>query len=156
MVQDLGNTSDLEVMSMGGGYMIRRDRLMNELIIKGRQAGIVLVYAPDGFGKTSVLMQYVREVKSDFTRGSVRVIEADRAIGREVFMQLEVVAEELKDKPHSLIAIDNVPVFDQRDTEDFIDAIRGLRASGVGVLLTCRPSNRLLIRGLGDSVKVNA
>ena len=33
MVQDLGNTSDLEVMSMGGGYMVRRDRLMNELII---------------------------------------------------------------------------------------------------------------------------
>ena len=156
MVQDLGNTSDLEVMSIGGSYMIRRDRLMNELVIKGRQAGIVLLYAPDGFGKTSVLMQYVREAKGDCTRGSVRVIEADRAIGREVFMQLEVVAEELKDKPHSLIAIDNVPVLDQRDTEDFIDMIRGLRAAGVGILLTCRPSNRLLIRGLGDSVKVNA
>ena len=156
MVQDLGNTSDLEVMSIGGGYMIRRDRLMNELVIKGRQAGIVLLYAPDGFGKTSVLMQYVREAKGDCTRGSVRVIEADRAIGREVFMQLEVVAEELKDKPHSLIAIDNVPVLGQRDTEDFIDMIRGLRAAGVGILLTCRPSNRLLIRGLGDSVKVNA
>lgn len=67
MVQDLGNTSDLEVMSIGGSYMIRRDRLMNELVIKGRQAGIVLLYAPDGFGKTSVLMQYVREAKGDCT-----------------------------------------------------------------------------------------
>ena len=72
MVQDLGNTSDLEVMSIGGSYMIRRDRLMNELVIKGRQAGIVLLYAP--------------EAKGDCTRGSVRVIEADRAIGREVFI----------------------------------------------------------------------
>ena len=63
MVNDLGNTDDLELMPTGGGYMVRRDRLMNELIVKGRKAGIVLLYAPDGFGKTSVLLQYVQEVK---------------------------------------------------------------------------------------------
>ena len=93
--------------------MVRRERLMNELIAKGRKAGIVVLYAPDGFGKTSVLLQYTHEVKCDPTRGPVRIIEADRATGREVFMQLEVVTEELKDKPHSLIAIDNVPNLDQ-------------------------------------------
>ena len=156
MVNDLGNTDDLELMPMGGGYMVRRDRLMNELIVKGRKAGIVLIYAPDGFGKTSVLLQYVQEVKSDPTRGPVRIIEADRALGRELFMQLEVVAEELKDKPHSLVAIDNVPNLEQRETEDLIDRIRSLRAMGTGVFIACRPSNRLLIHGLGDSVKVNA
>lgn len=156
MVNDLGNTNDLELMPTGGGYMVRRDRLMNELIVKGRKAGIVLLYAPDGFGKTSVLLQYVQEVKSDPTRGPVRIIEADRAIGRELFMQLEVVADELKDKPHSLVAIDNVPNLEQRETEDLIDRIRSLRATRTGVFITCRPSNRLLIHGLGDSVKVNA
>lgn len=156
MVNDLGNTDDLELMPTGGGYMVRRDRLMNELIVKGRKAGIVLLYAPDGFGKTSVLLQYVQEVKSDPTRGPVRIIEADRAIGRELFMQLEVVADELKDKPHSLVAIDNVPNLEQRETEDLIDRIRSLRATGTGVFITCRPSNRLLIHGVGDSVKVNA
>lgn len=156
MVNDLGNTDDLELMPTGGGYMVRRDRLMNELIVKGRKAGIVLLYAPDGFGKTSVLLQYVQEVKSDPTRGPVRIIEADRAIGRELFMQLEVVADELKDKPHSLVAIDNVPNLEQRETEDLIDRIRSLRATGTGIFIACRPSNRLLIHGLGDSVKVNA
>ena len=156
MVNDLGNTDDLELMPTGGGYMVRRDRLMNELIVKGRKAGIVLLYAPDGFGKTSVLLQYVQEVKSDPTRGPVRIIEADRAIGRELFMQLEVVADELKDKPHSLVAIDNVPNLEQHETEDLIDRIRSLRATGTGVFIACRPSNRLLIHGLGDSVKVNA
>lgn len=115
MVNDLGNTDDLELMPLGGSYMVRRDRLMNELIAKGRKAGIVVLYAPDGFGKTSVLLQYTQEVKSDPTRGPVRIIEADRAIGREVFMQLEVVTEELKDKPHSLIAIDNVPNLSQSE-----------------------------------------
>lgn len=156
MVNDLGNTDDLELMSTGGGYMVRRDRLMNELIAKGRKAGIVVLYAPDGFGKTSVLLQYTQEVKSDPTRGPVRIIEADRAIGREVFMQLEVVTEELKDKPHSLIAIDNVPNLSQSETEELIDRIRSLRAMGVGVFMSCRPSNRQLIHGLGDSIKVNA
>ena len=156
MVNELGNMDDLELMPLGSSYMVRRDRLMNELIAKARKAGIVVLYAPDGFGKTSVLLQYAQEVKSDPTRGPVRIIEADRAIGREVFMQLEVVTEELKDKPHSLIAIDNVPNLSQGETEELIDRIRSLRAMGVGVLMSCRPSNRQLIHGLGDSIKVNA
>ena len=156
MVNDLGNTDDLELMPLGSSYTVRRDRLMNELIAKGRKAGIIVLYAPDGFGKTSVLLQYTQEVKSDPTRGPVRIIEADRAIGREVFMQLEVVTDELKDKPHSLIAIDNVPNLSQSETEELIDRIRSLRAMGVGVFLSCRPSNRQLIHGLGDSIKVNA
>lgn len=156
MVNDLGNTDGLELMPLGSSYTVRRDRLMNELIAKGRKAGIVVLYAPDGFGKTSVLLQYTQEVKSDPTRGPVRIIEADRAIGREVFMQLEVVTDELKDKPHSLIAIDNVPNLSQSETEELIDRIRSLRAMGVGVFLSCRPSNRQLIHGLGDSIKVNA
>lgn len=156
MVNELGNMDDLELMPLGSSYTVRRDRLMNELIAKGRKAGIVVLYAPDGFGKTSVLLQYAQEVKNDPTRGPVRIIEADRAIGREVFMQLEVVTEELKDKPHSLIAIDNVPNLSQSETEELIDRIRSLRAMGVGVLMSCRPSNRQLIHGLGDSIKVNA
>lgn len=156
MVNDLSGIDDLELMPLGGGYMVRRERLMNELIAKGRKAGIVVLYAPDGFGKTSVLLQYTHEVKCDPTRGPVRIIEADRAIGREVFMQLEVVTDELKDKPHSLIAIDNVPNLSQSETEELIDRIRSLRAMGVGVFLSCRPSNRQLIHGLGDSIKVNA
>lgn len=156
MVNDLDSIDDLELMPLGGGYMVRRERLLNELIAKGRKAGIVVLYAPDGFGKTSVLLQYAQEVKNDPTRGPVRIIEADRAIGREVFMQLEVVTEELKDKPHSLIAIDNVPNLSQGETEELIDRIRSLRAMGVGVFMSCRPSNRQLIHGLGDSIKVNA
>ena len=77
MVNDLSGIDDLELMPLGGGYMVRRERLMNELIAKGRKAGIVVLYAPDGFGKTSVLLQYTHEVKCDPTRGPVRIIEAE-------------------------------------------------------------------------------
>lgn len=65
MVNDLSGIDELELMPLGGGYMVRRERLMNELIAKGRKAGIVVLYAPDGFGKTSVLLQYTHEVKCD-------------------------------------------------------------------------------------------
>lgn len=147
MVNDLGNTDDLELMPTGGGYMVRRDRLMNELIVKGRKAGIVLLYAPDGFGKTSVLLQYVQEVKSDPTRGPVRIIEADRAIGRELFMQLEVVADELKDKPHSLVAIDNGPISSSAKprTSSIESAAYVLR--GRGSLLPAAPPTDCLSTG---------
>ena len=40
MVNDLGNTDDLELMPLGSSYMVRRDRLMNELIAKGRKASM--------------------------------------------------------------------------------------------------------------------
>ena len=52
MMNGLNDTDDLELAPLGTGYMVRRDRLMSELIVKGRKAGIVLLYAPDGFGKT--------------------------------------------------------------------------------------------------------
>ena len=45
MVNDLSSIDDLELMPLGGGYMVRRERLMNELIAKGRKAGIVVLYA---------------------------------------------------------------------------------------------------------------
>ena len=40
MVNDLGSMDDLELMPLGGGYMVRRERLMNELLAKkGRHRG---------------------------------------------------------------------------------------------------------------------
>ena len=50
MVNDLSGIDDLELMPLGGGYMVRRERLMNELIAKGRKAGIVVLLAPAGVG----------------------------------------------------------------------------------------------------------
>ena len=63
-------------------------------------------------------------------------------------MQLEVVADELKDKPHSLIAIDNVPNLERHETEDLIDRIRSLRAAGDGgSLLPAAPQTDCLSTG---------
>lgn len=144
------------LMPMGTGFMVYRRRMMQDLIVQGRRAGIVLISAPEGFGKTALLLQYVEEVRSDPTRGDVKIIEAAGSIAGELFMQLEVVAEQLGDRPHSMVAIDNVPLLCKEDTAELIARMRDLRDRGVGVLATCSPMNTGLLHGLGDSVKVTA
>lgn len=156
MWDDADEIDRLGLMPLGDSFMVQRTQMIRDLVLQGRRAGIVVIYAPDGFGKTAVMLQYVEEVRSDPTRGEVRVIEAERAVAPELYMQLEVLTEELRDKPRSLIAIDNVPVLDDGETDELISRIRMLRGCGVGVLLTCKPVSDKLILGLGDSVKVNA
>lgn len=156
MFEDATGDERLGVMPMGAGFMVYRGRMIHDLVLKGRRAGIVLISAPEGFGKTAVLLQYVEEVKSDSTRGDVKIIEAAGSIASELFMQLEVVSEQLVDQPHSMIAIDNVPLLDDADTTELIARIRELRDRGVGVLATCSPLNTGLLNGLGDSVKMTA
>ena len=156
MFEDASDGGRMGLMPLGGSFMVYRGRMIRDLVLKGRRAGIVLISAPEGFGKTAVLLQYVEEVKGDPTRGDVKVIEAAGSIASELFMQLEVVAEQLLGKPHSLIAIDNVPLLEEEDTTELIGRIRELRDRGIGVLATCSPLNTGLLHGLGDSVKVTA
>ena len=156
MFDDASDDGRLDLMPMGTSFMVYRRRMIQDLILKGRRAGIVLISAPEGFGKTAVLLQYAEEVRSDPTRGDVRIIEAAGSIASEIFMQLDVVAEQLVGKLRSLIAIDNVPLLCKDDTVELIARIRDLRDRGVGVLITCSPLNVALLHGLGDSVKVTA
>lgn len=156
MFEDASDGSRLGLMPMGTGFMVYRKRMIRDLVIKGRRAGIVLISAPEGFGKTALLLQYVEEVRSDPTRGDVKVIEAAGSTAGEVFMQLDVVAEQLADRPHSLVAVDNVPLLDEDDTAELIARIRELRDRGVGVFVTCSPLNEGFVHGLGDSVKLTA
>ena len=156
MFDDANDGGRLSLMPLGTGFMVYRRRIVRDLVIKGRRAGIVLISAPEGFGKTALLLQYVEEVKSDPTRGDVKIIEAAGSTASEVFMQLDVVAEQLAGRPHSMVAIDNVPLLDGDDTAELIVRIRELRDRGVGVFATCSPLNEGLVHGLGDSVKLTA
>lgn len=64
MVNDLGNTDDLELMPLGSSYTVRRDRLMNELIAKGRKAGIVVLYALMALGKPRCCCSMPKRLKT--------------------------------------------------------------------------------------------
>lgn len=49
--------------------MIRRERLLSDLKAQGEKAGITLIVAPSGFGKTTLLIQRVAEVRASLERG---------------------------------------------------------------------------------------
>lgn len=137
-------------------YVVRRERMVEDLMERGRQAGIVMLYAPDGFGKTSILMQYADGVRAAAGRGGVKTIEAAGAVFQELMVQLEYIEDELAMAAEPLVVIDNVPSFAADETAQLVARLRQLRDEGCELLLSCLPSNRALVHALGDSIKVNA
>lgn len=146
----------LGALPISSSFMVHRGRMIRDLVLKGQNGDILVIAAPNGFGKTSMLLQYTEEVRSDPARGAVKIIEGERGLAQEISMQLEVLLEELKDEVRPLVAIDNMPLLDRGEAEDIVKRLRWLRDGGCGVLVTCEPSNRELLRALGDSVKVTA
>ena len=75
---------DAPPMGIETGLTVRRERLLRELAFKAGEAGIALVCAPKGFGKTTLLFQYAATVRSDPERGSVELIDAGRMAKHEL------------------------------------------------------------------------
>ena len=137
-------------------YVVHRERMVCDLMERGRQAGIVLLYAPTGFGKTSILMQYADGVRTDARRGGVKMIEAEGSVFQELMVQLACVEDELPLAGDPLLVVDNVPLFGVEETAELVSRLRELRDEGCELVLSCLPSNRALVYALGDSIKVNA
>lgn len=140
----------------GPSFMVRRTRLIQELIQQVSSAGIAVLCAPPGFGKTALLIQYVDEVANDPQRGAARLVDAEGAVVSELAIQLEGIAEELAHAVRPALAIDNVPAFSDADADAFAELIRGLRVSGVEIVLACTPAAEGLVRRLGDAAKFGA
>ena len=138
------------------GCMVRRERLLQRLATQGREAGVSLVCAPEGFGKTALLAQYVREVQQDPARGVAYLLDA-RVLGLEGLGQtLRKFEEDLASQMHPLIAIDDVPLLSDEASELLIDRLREMRASGFEFVVACKPNNRTFIQALGDSCKIGS
>ena len=137
-------------------YVVQRGKMVSDLKQRAEQAGIMVIYAPKGFGKTSVLLQYADAVRRDPARGFAEVIECQDAQLDELMVQLEGVEEQRPRGNGALVALDNVPLYEDGGTERLVARVRELREHGFGVALTCLPSNKPLVYALGDSVKVNA
>lgn len=140
----------------GPSFMVRRTRLIQELAQQASSAGIAVLCAPPGFGKTGLLIQYVDEVVNDPQRGAARLVDADHAVLSELSIQLEGIAGELAHAVRPALAIDNVPAFPDADAEAFAELLRGLRASGVEIVIACTPAAEGLVRKLGDAAKFGA
>ncbi len=143
-------------LPMGVSFTVHRDKLVRDLVMQGRRAGIVVVYAPRGFGKTALALQYVEEIRTDPARGWAQMVEAEGALAEELAIQLDEIEMTAPSAMRPFVAIDNVPCFSPSETAVFAERLRDMRSHGFEFLLTCDPSNRELVRSLGDSVKINA
>ena len=140
----------------GIAYTVQRKRLLQDLMTRGRDAGIAVLYAPCGFGKTSLLLQCVEAVRADPERGYACFIEGEGAEVEELLVQLDAIVEEARGTTAPLIAIDDLPLFDADATQLFIECLRSLRGREFAIIIACLPSNKVLVNALGDSIKLNA
>lgn len=145
---------DAPPMGIETGLTVRRERLLRELAFKAGEAGIALVCAPKGFGKTTLLFQYAATVRSDPERGSVELIDAGRMAKHELRDLLEEIGQGQPVEARPLIAIDDVPRLEKEEARRIADLLRALRGRGFEVVASCLPSNRALLSTLGDSAKI--
>ena len=138
------------------GCVVRRDRLLQELVVHGCEAGISFVCAPEGFGKTMLLTQYISEVRGNAARGVAQYVDAS-ALGPDTLLQeLYRAEEELEPRVRPLLALDDIPVLATEAVTVMAGMFRELRARGIEVIIACKPDNLALIDSLGDSFKIGA
>lgn len=137
------------------GFMVKRERLLKELSVRGAGAGITVVCAPDGLGKTALLLQYAAEIANDTTRGSARVIDAQGMNAEQLYVAFKRLPDVMPSVMHPLVAVDNVPDLGKEALEILPGLLRSLREKGFEFILACKPTACGLLNALGDSYKIN-
>lgn len=140
----------------GSSFMVHRTSIVQDIVRRAFEAGIVMICAPRGFGKTALLIQYVDEVLSDPARGSARIIDVADARADELIAQLHVLDEEFSCAPRPGVAIDNLPPYEDEDAELVVRCIREMRDAGTEFVIACTPVAQGFIAKLGDSSKIQA
>ncbi len=153
----VGDERSVPVMPpLGPSFTVRRTELLREMLVRGAEAGTLLVRAPTGFGKTALLLQYVEEILSDPARGSAKLIDAEGLPMDELLSRIDQAASGMPKAARPLLAIDTIPSFDANDLERFTGHLRELRRAGCEIVLACTPAHQQLLRLMGDSVKIGA
>ena len=146
----------VQALPMSPAFLVNRAKLVQTAVRAGQSAGIVLVCAPKGFGKTALLLQYVQEVREDPARGRAELIDAEEALLEELMLQLDFAEERLGAAVAPLIAIDSLPPFAGNEARELVGRLRALRERGFELAVACTPAAGEVVRLLGDSAKVTA
>lgn len=141
---------------MYSGMIVKRGRLVQEVLDRCNNRGIALVCAPSGFGKTALLLQCVSSVQSRTPRGEALLIDAGRMREPDLERRLEELERTVPDHPHALVAIDDVPRLSKPAAARVAQAFSRLVESGYRILAACTPSARSLVNALGEDALVSA
>lgn len=136
--------------------MVPREQLVRSIAAMGAEAGIVLLQAPAGFGKTSLLLLYSAWVKVDPKRGIAKLIDGSKLKNEQLCEFLNDAAHEAIAAARPLIGLDNVSVKNGDEAQALAAALRACRDAGCEIVLACKPGQPDLIAALGDSAKIGA
>lgn len=141
---------------MGSCFTVERLELLRETVRLLAREHIVVVVAPDGFGKTAFLLQCVEEVMGDPGRGRAYMMDAGQMSCLQVVDELERLRDESDSLVRPLVALDNVPTWTAERCRACIEELSRLIDAGFDVVLSCRPHQRDLLYQLRDLPKINA
>lgn len=146
IVQD-GEQSGYESVA-ASGLVVRRSQLVSQIMLDAAEHGVVLFSAPEGFGKTAVLLQCVSAAQTDDAHGEAHLIDAGRLSVEQLVERLDVFARTERTAPCPLVAVDDVPKTDRAGAEALAACFSALVARGCELLVACMPTNRALIAAL--------
>lgn len=136
--------------------MVPREQLIRSVAAMGADTGIVMLQAPSGFGKTSLLLLYSAWVKGNPQRGLAELIDASQLDVDQICEKLNDAAHETIEAARPLIGLDNVSVKSRDEAQMLAGALRACRDAGREIVLACEPGQSDLITALGDSAKIGA
>ncbi len=150
--------ADHEKTALGvyAGLIVKRDRLLHDLAMHGKDMGISVVCAPRGFGVSALLRQYVSVVQSDPARGAATYLDVARLDCAGVIEAVEAACKAMPAGSHPLLALDHLPRFDRDASERIASTLRALREHDVEAVVGCVPIARPFMQAMGDAHKVSA
>ena len=136
------------------GFTIDRPHLVKHLVEAGESVGLTFICAPYGFGKTALLLDYVKYVRMQQDRGIARALDANYMSAKELYDELITLKKELSSKYHPLVAIDNVPYADLATLKLIASLLRSMCRGNFEIVATVASNHHPLVTLMSDSIKI--
>ena len=137
------------------GVMVERGKLVRNVLAQMDAAGLVFICAPEGFGKTALLLQAAAVLSENPACGPVRTVSFGGMRASEMVDALEELSSGVPGT-ESFALIDNFPLVEEQERVSRASRLRQARKQGLKMAIATEPGNRPFIAGMGDSAKVNA